>query len=80
MIDETFKWFTPADLSKYEGQYVCIVGKKVVSADADPEIAYSAAQKKYPNKEIVIWKVPAGKNFIFGKKALTNLKFVRSEN
>jgi len=65
MADETFKWFTSADLSEYEGKYICIVGKKVVSADEDPEVAYLDAKKKYPKKEIVIWKVPAGENFIF---------------
>ncbi len=65
MIDKTFKWFTSADPSKYEGQYVCIVGKKVVSADEGPEVAYSAARKNIPNKEIVIWKVPTSVNSIF---------------
>lgn len=64
-MDETFRWFTTADLSEYEDSYVAIVEKEVVCADEDPEIAYSGAKKKYPDKEVVIWKVPDGDAFIF---------------
>lgn len=38
-MDETFKWFITADLSKYEDKYVSIVEKEVVYADEDPEVA-----------------------------------------
>ena len=40
-------------------------GKKVVYADEDPEVAYKKAKKKYPKKEVVLWKVPQGDTFIF---------------
>ncbi len=64
-MDETFNWFTKADLSKYEDKYISIVDKEVVCADEDPEIVYQDAKKKYPDKEIVLWKVPLGETFIF---------------
>jgi len=64
-MDETFNWFTKADLSEYENKYVSIVGKEVVCADEDPEIAYKTAKEKYPDKEIVLWKVPYDETFIF---------------
>ena len=64
-MDETFNWFTKADLSKYEDKYISIVDKEVVCADDDPEVAYTNAKKKYPGKEVVLWKVPHGENFIF---------------
>jgi len=64
-MDETFSWFTKADLSKYEDKYVSIVDKKVVSADENPDVAYKNAKKKYPGKEVVLWKVPHGETFIF---------------
>jgi len=64
-MDETFNWFTKADLRKYEDKYISIVGKKVICADKDPEVAYNKAKKKYPHKEIVLWKVPHGGTFIF---------------
>lgn len=64
-MNKTFKWFTKVDLSEYEDKYICIVDQKVVSADEDPKLAYYTAKKKYPNKEVVIWKVPQGESFIF---------------
>lgn len=64
-MDETFRWFTKVDLRKYEDKYVSIVDKRVIYADRDPEVAYTKAKKKYPNKEVVLWKVPHGETFIF---------------
>lgn len=49
-MDETFRWFTTADLSKYEDMYVSIVDKEIVYADKEPEIAYIDAKQKYPDK------------------------------
>jgi len=63
-MDETFNWFVKADLRKYQDKYISIVGKKVVCADYDPEVVYQAAKKKYPNKEIVLWKVPHDETYI----------------
>jgi hypothetical protein len=64
-MDETFNWFTKADLSKYEDKYISIVGKEIVCADEDPEVAYKKAKEKYPGREVVLWKVPPGETFIF---------------
>lgn len=64
-MDETFNWFTKADLSKYEDKYVAIVDKEVVYADEDPEVAYTHARRKYPDKEIVLWKVLPHEIYIF---------------
>lgn len=64
-MDKTFEWFTKADLRKYVDKYVSIVDRKVVSADKDPEKAYKKAKMKYPDKEVVLWKVPQSDTFIF---------------
>ncbi|MBI1922970.1 hypothetical protein HYR99_01835 [Candidatus Poribacteria bacterium] len=48
-MDETFNWFTKADLSQYEDKSISIVGKEIVCADEQPEIAYTEAKKKYPD-------------------------------
>ena len=64
-MDEAFNWFTKADLREYEDKYISIVGEEVVCADEDPEVAYMNAKKKYPSKEVVLWKVPHGETFIF---------------
>ena len=65
MNDKTLKWFTKADLTKYQDKYISIVDEKVICADEEPEIVYRKAKEKYPDKEVVLWKVPSGKNFIF---------------
>jgi hypothetical protein len=64
-MDKTFKWFTTADLSKYEDKYVSIVEEQVVYADEDPEVAYAEAKKKYPDNEIVLWKVLPSEYYVF---------------
>lgn len=64
-MDKTFQWFIKADLTKYEDKYISIVDEEVVFADEDPEVAYTQAKKKYPDKEVVLWKVPQGDTFIF---------------
>jgi len=69
-MDESFSWFTKADLSKYEDKYISIVDKEIVCADEDPEVAYTTAKGKYPDKEIVLWKVPRGETFIFYAKRI----------
>ncbi|GAI39947.1 unnamed protein product [marine sediment metagenome] len=50
-MDETFNWFIKADLSKYEDKYISIVGKEVVCADDDPEVAYTNAKKNIQIKK-----------------------------
>jgi hypothetical protein len=65
LMDETFRWFTIADLTEYEDKYISMVNKEVVCADEDPEVVYKEAKKKYPDKEVVLWKVPRGETFIF---------------
>jgi hypothetical protein len=59
-MDGTFSWFAKADFKKYEGKYISIVGKKVVCANDNPEVAYNLARKKHPKKEVVLWKVMEG--------------------
>lgn len=68
-VDKTFKWFTTADLSKYEDKYVSIVEEQVVCADEDPEVAYAKAKERYPDSEIVLWKVPRSEAFIFSRES-----------
>lgn len=65
-MDKNLEWFTKADLSEYEDEYVAIAEEKVVAHGDDPETVYLGAKKKYPDKEVVLWKVPRGDVFIFG--------------
>ena len=64
-MDETYNWFTQADLTEYENKYISIVDEEVICADDDPEVAYRKAKEKFPDKEVVLWKVPNGDTYIF---------------
>ena len=64
-VDKTSKWFAKVDLTPYEGKYVSMVEEEIVYASEDPEKAYLEAKKKYPNKEIILWKVPPKGAYIF---------------
>jgi hypothetical protein len=65
-----FNWFTKADLSKYEDKYISIVDKEVVCADEDLEVAYINAKEKYPDKEVILWKVSHSEAFIFSVRRI----------
>lgn len=69
-MDKTFNWFKKADLRKYEDKYISIVDSRVICADEDPEVVYTKAKKRYPGKEVVLWKVPHGESFIFPQKQI----------
>ena len=64
-MDETLQWFTHTDFSQYEDKYISIVNKEVVCADDDPEVVYAEAKKKFPNEEIILWKVLPNELYIF---------------
>ncbi len=64
-MDKNYGWFLKADLRKYEGKYVAISEKKVISSGTEPSQVYNTAKRKKPKKEVVLWKVPAGNTFIF---------------
>lgn len=57
-MNDTMKWFAKADLKKFESKYIAIAGKKVISSGNDPEVVYSEAKKKFPDAEVILWKVP----------------------
>ena len=60
-MDKNFQWFTRADLSEYVDKYVAISKEQVVFSGKDPGIVYKEAKEKYPQEEIVLWKVPKEK-------------------
>lgn len=64
-MDKNLEWFVKADLSKFEDEYVAIAEEKVVFHGIDPETVYLNAKNIYPDKEVILWKVPKGDIFVF---------------
>jgi len=62
--DVSYEWFLKADLGKFRGLYIAIVGGRVVESGEEPEKIYFKAKEKYPNREVVLWKVPKEETLI----------------
>jgi len=56
--DVSYEWFLKADLSKFKGMYIAIVDGQVVEHGSDPKEVYEKARRRFPSKEVVLWKVP----------------------
>jgi len=56
--EEEIKWFSKADLSKYIGKYVAIVGNRVVTSGENAKEVWKTAKAKYPDKTPSLAKVP----------------------
>ena len=52
------------DFTKYKGEYVAIVDKKIVASGKNAKDVLDDAKKKYPEKEIVLRKVPEEETLI----------------
>jgi hypothetical protein len=46
-------------IEKYEGQYVAVVGAKVVAVGRDGRKVYDTARSKHPRSKILLAQVPA---------------------
>ena len=45
---KNYGWFLKADLRKYEGKYIAISEKKVISSGPKPSQVYNTAKRKNP--------------------------------
>lgn len=63
--DATYEWFTQADLRRYRGKYVAIVGRQVAASGKDARRVLAQARKRFPGREVVLWKEPLEDILIF---------------
>ena len=56
--DKNYEFYINADLSEYAGKWIAIVDGKVVASGERADIVMREAEKKYPDKEITLAKVP----------------------
>lgn len=52
-------------MRKYAGKYVAIADEQVVSNGEDAGEVFENAKTRYPNEDILLWKVMEGDSFIF---------------
>lgn len=65
MVSKEFEFYVKADLSKYQGKYVAIVGRKVVSSGGNAKEVIEQAIKK-TGKTPMLAKVPTDETLILG--------------
>ncbi len=53
-----FEFYLKADLSRYEGKYVVIMGEEVVSTGTNAKQVLDEARKKHPQKRPFLAKIP----------------------
>lgn len=63
--DPTSQWLARADLSRFRGKYVAIVGRRVAASGTDIKKVHAEATRKHPGKEVALWKVPKEDILIF---------------
>lgn len=57
-ISPEFEFFINNPLTKYEGRYVAILGKKVIESGISAKQVWESARKKYPRSLPTIAKIP----------------------
>jgi len=60
IIDKSpeFDFFLKADLRKYSGKYIAIVGRKVATSGTNAKEVWHRAKKKYPRSMPMLAKLP----------------------
>ena len=57
-ISPEFDFFVHNPLTKYEGRYVAILGRKVIASGKSAKEVWSEAKKRYPKSLPTIAKIP----------------------
>ena len=58
-MSRELEFFLKADLSKYRGKYVAIIGDKIIAAGENAEEVWKESKRKYPDKTPKIAKIPS---------------------
>ena len=64
-MSQNSEFYMGADLSGHVGKWIAICNKSIVSEGSDAKKVFTEAQSKYPDKEILLTKVPDGSTMIF---------------
>ena len=59
-----FDFFVRADLSRYAGQYIAIVGRRVVASGSNARAVWRQAKQKFPSSTPTIGKLPRAETLV----------------
>lgn len=59
-----FDFFVRADLSRFAGQYVAIVGEEVVASGSNAQTVWRQAKRRYPSSTPTLGKLPRAETLV----------------
>lgn len=59
-----FDFFIRADLSRFAGQYVAIVGEEVVASGSNAQTVWRQAKQRYPSSTPTLGKLPRAETLV----------------
>lgn len=59
-----FHFFIRADLSRFAGQYIAIVGRKVVASGSNAQAVWRQAKRRFPSSTPTIGKLPRAETLV----------------
>ena len=59
-----FNFFIRADLSHFAGQYVAIVGEKVVASGSNAQTVWRQAKRRFPSSTPTLGKLPRAETLV----------------
>ncbi len=64
-MGQNYQFFIKTNLDSYIGKWVAICDKKIISHGKDPKKVYKEAKDRFPNKRIMLTRVPDKETMIF---------------
>lgn len=59
-----FDFFIRADLARFAGQYIAIVGQKVVASGPNAQTVWRQAKRRFPSSTPTIGKLPRAETLV----------------
>ncbi len=59
-----FDFFIQADLSRFAGQYIAIVGEKVVASGSNAQAVWQKAKRRFPSSTPTLGKLPRAETLV----------------
>ena len=64
-MESNYEIYLKTDLEKFRGKWIAICDKGIVAAGNNAKAVYNEAKSKFPNKKIMLVKVPEDEAMIF---------------
>jgi hypothetical protein len=59
-----FDFFIRADLSRFAGQYIALLGRKVVASGSNAQMVWKQAKRRFPSSTPTIGKLPRAETLV----------------